>query len=112
MSDEKNEEDKEIWRKIGRRAKEKRRRREEREKRRIRLKREKELRKRNLVWREVTGDRPEERRKMVEKIMEKVLVRKVEMRSWEERGGKGLIELKKEKDKNVMLEKGVEIRRK
>ncbi|KMQ91715.1 hypothetical protein RF55_8377 [Lasius niger] len=124
-SNEKEEEEEkdggewEIWKKLEERAEKERRRREreraERERKEEQVRRE--MRRRNVIWRGIEGDSPEERSRMMIMLAERVLGRKVKVRGVEERIGEGgkeilLVIMEMEEDKEELLEKSGEIRRK
>ena len=109
----------ELWKKLeGRiekeRRKEEEKEREDREKREEQVRRER--RRRNLEWSGIEGDSFEERCRLLKLMLERLLGRKVEVRRVEERveeGGKRmlLVIMEKEEDRDEILEKRGEIRR-
>lgn len=66
-----------------------------------------------MIWRGIEGDTAEDRSKLMKMLAERVLGRKVEVRRVEERigGGKGLllVIMKKELDRDALLERREEI---
>lgn len=114
------EEERELWRKVKRRAEKERKKREEESEEIEREKGEelgrREKRKNNIIWRGIEGEEPEERRKIMEMIMEKELGRKVMVRGVVERMGEGgkevlVVELENEKDKRDLLERAWKIKK-
>ncbi|KMQ84644.1 hypothetical protein RF55_17397, partial [Lasius niger] len=122
---EEEEGERELWKKLEDRIERKKRKEEERERERVaREKLEEQVRRerrsRNLVWRGIEEDSFEERcrllKLLLERLLERILGRKVELRGVEKRIGEGgkrilLVIMEEKKDRNEILEKRREIGR-